>query len=66
MIDRVTARRGWIVDSCSKARTFPIPTPGGPFHVKISVTPPFQPAALDPNNFERRYLGAQLGITSEP
>jgi hypothetical protein len=66
VIQRVTARRGWIVDSCSKARTFPIPTPGGPFHVKISVTPPFQPAALDPNNFERRYLGAQLGITSEP
>jgi len=65
VIDKLTDRRGWIVDSCSQ-RTFPIPTPGGPFHVKVSVTPPFQPATLDPNNFERRYFGAQLGITSEP
>lgn len=65
VIDKVTARQGWIVDSCSQ-RTFPVPTPGGPFHVKVSVTPPFQPATLDPGNFERRYFGAQLGITSEP
>ena len=67
VIDRVTARRGWIVDSCyQKGRTFPIPTPGGPFHVRVTVTPPFQPAAIDPGNFERRYLGAQLGIVFEP
>ena len=65
VIDRVTARRGWVVDSCAR-RTFPIPTPGGPFHVKVTVTPPFQPAALDPQNFERRYFGAQLGIVFEP
>lgn len=65
VIDKVTARQGWIVDSCSQ-RTFPLPTPGGPFHVKVSVTPPFQPATLDSRSSERRYFGAQLGITSEP
>ncbi len=65
VIDRVTQRRGWVVDSCAR-RTFPIPTPGGPFHVKVTVTPPFQPSALDPQNFERRYFGAQLGIVFEP
>ena len=65
ILGRVTQRRGWVIDSCAE-RTFPIPTPGGPFHVKVTVTPPFQPAALDPKNFERRYLGAQLGITFEP
>ena len=64
-IDRVTEQRGWVVDSCAE-RTFPIATPGGPFHVKVTVTPPFQPAALDPGNFERRYFGAQLGIVFEP
>ncbi len=65
VIDRVTERRGWVVDSCAE-RTFPIPTPGGPFHVKVTVTPPFQPATLDPRNFERRYFGAKLGIVFEP
>ncbi|MEO5634465.1 hypothetical protein [Gaiella sp.] len=65
VIDKVTSRNGWVVDSCAE-RTFPIPTPGGPFHVKVSITPPFQPAVLDPRGFERRYLGAQLGIISEP
>ena len=43
VLGRVTQRRGWVVDSCAE-RTFPIATPGGPFHVKVSVTPPFQPA----------------------
>ncbi|MEI7759662.1 MAG: hypothetical protein WCJ67_02720 [Thermoleophilia bacterium] len=65
VIGRVTDRQGWIVDSCSE-RTFPIPTPGGPFHVRVTVTPPFQPATLDPSNFERRYFGAKLGIVFEP
>ena len=57
----VTQQRAWVIDSCAE-RTFPIETPGGPFHVKVTVTPPFQPAALDPDNFERRYFGAQLGL----
>jgi hypothetical protein len=65
VIRRVTERRGWVVDSCAE-RTFPIATPGGPFHVKVTVTPPFQPAALDPTLSERRYLGAQLGIVFQP
>jgi hypothetical protein len=61
VLGRVTQQRAWEVDSCAE-RTFPIETPGGPFHVKVSVTPPFQPNALDPGNFERRYFGAQLGV----
>ena len=65
VIDRVTARQGWIVDSCAE-RTFPMSTPGGPFHMKVTVSPPFQPAALDPGNFERRYFGAKLGVIFEP
>jgi hypothetical protein len=65
VIDRVTERRGWVVDSCGE-RTFEIPTPGGPFHVTVSITPPFQPAALDPRQSERRYLGAQFGVRFEP
>ncbi len=65
ILGKRTAETGWIVDSCSE-RTFPIPTPGGPFHVRVTVTPPFQPVALDPRNFERRYFGAQLGIVSQP
>lgn len=65
VLGRITQRRGWVVDSCAQ-RTFPIETPGGPFHVKATVTPPFQPATLDPGNFERRYFGAQFGIVFEP
>jgi hypothetical protein len=62
---RVTQRRGWVVDSCAD-RTFPIPTPGGPFRVNVTVTPPFQPSALDPRLSERRYLGAQVEFSFKP
>ena len=65
VLGRTTQRRGWTIDSCAE-RTFPIATPGGPFHVKVTITPPFQPNAVDPTQFERRYFGAQLGITFEP
>jgi hypothetical protein len=65
ILGRATQRRGWVIDSCAE-RTFPIPTPGGPFHVRVSITPPFQPSALDPKNFEQRYLGGQLGIAFQP
>ena len=65
VIARITQSRGWVVDSCTE-RTFPIVTPGGPFHVTVSITPPFQPYALDPSLSERRYLGAQFGVTFVP
>ena len=42
ILGRVTQQRGWVIDSCGE-RTFPIETPGGPFHVKVTVAPPFQP-----------------------
>jgi hypothetical protein len=65
VISRITQSRGWIVDSCTE-RTFPIVTPGGPFHLTVSITPPFQPNALDPGLSERRYLGAQFGVRFVP
>jgi hypothetical protein len=65
VIDRITESRGWVVDSCGE-RTFSIATPGGPFHVTVSITPPFQPAALDPGLSERRYLGAQFNVSFVP
>jgi hypothetical protein len=34
--------------------------------VRVSVTPPFQPAVVQPGNPERRYLGAQIGISFDP
>ena len=48
ILGRTTQRRGWTIDSCAE-RTFPIATPGGPFHVKVTITPPFQPNAVDPD-----------------
>ena len=65
VLDHVTQGRGWTIDSCAQ-RTFPIATPGGPFHVTVTIKPPFQPHALDPTNFEQRYFGAQLGIAFQP
>ena len=35
ILGRVTQKRGWTIDSCAE-RTFPIETPGGPFHVKVT------------------------------
>ena len=61
VLDSLTERRGWIVAGCAD-RTFTIPTPRPPFHVKVTITPPFQPNALDPSNPERRYFGAQVGF----
>jgi hypothetical protein len=65
ILGRTTQARGWTIDSCAE-RTFPIETPGGPFHVRVTVKPPFQPSAVDPKNFEQRYFGAQLGIAFQP
>lgn len=65
VVDRVTERRGWTVRGCAD-RTFSIPTPRPPFHVTVTVTPPFQPHALDPSNSERRYFGAQVGFAFRP
>jgi hypothetical protein len=62
VIRRVTQERGWVVHSCNE-RTFPIPTPRPPFHVTVTVTPPFIPAELAPkNSTDLRRLGAQVGF----
>lgn len=61
-IRRVTQERGWFVHSCTE-RTFPIPTPKPPFHVTVTVTPPFVPAEVAPeDSTDLRRLGAQVAF----
>ena len=63
VIRRVTQERGWIVHSCTE-RPFPIPTPKPPFHVTVTVTPPFVPAELAPeDSTDTRRLGAQVAFS---
>jgi hypothetical protein len=55
--------RGWIVSRCAE-RVFPIPTPEPPFHVTVTVTPPFVPAELAPeDSTDTRRLGAQVAFS---
>ncbi len=62
-IRKVTQERGWTVHSCAE-RIFPIPTPTPPFHVTVTVTPPFVPAELAPkDSTDTRRLGAQVGFS---
>ena len=61
-IRKVTQERSWTVHSCAE-RTFPIPTPRPPFHVTVTVTPPFVPSRLDPNVTDTRQLGAQVAFS---
>ena len=66
VVGTATERRGWEVLACSQ-RTFPIPTPAPPFSARVTIAPPFQPNALDPEaSTDRRYLGAQLGFQWVP
>ena len=66
IVAKPSAVRGWIVTACAD-RTFPIPTPAPPYSVRVTVEPPFQPNALDPQaSLDRRYLGAQLGFDWVP
>ena len=58
----MTQQRGWVIDSSRGAHVPLIAAPGGPFHVKVTVAPPFQPATVDPSNLKVRYFGAQLGL----
>ena len=63
VIRRVTQERGWVVHSCNE-RTFPIPAPKPPFHVTVTVTPPFVPAELAPeDSTDLRRLGAQVAFS---
>ncbi len=62
-IRKVTEERGWVVSRCAK-RIFPIPTPKPPFHVTVTVTPPFVPAELAPeDSTDTRRLGAQVAFS---
>lgn len=65
IVGTATERRGWEVRACA-SRTFPIPTPGPPFSVRVTVGPPFRPSALDPSATDPRYLGAQVGFEWVP
>lgn len=62
-MSRVTQERGWVIHSCNE-RPFAIPTPKPPFHVTVTVTPPFVPAELAPEeSTDTRRLGAQVGFS---
>lgn len=64
-IRKVTEERGWVVSRCAE-RVFPIPTPAPPFHVTVTVTPPFVPAELAPeDSTDTRRLGAQVAFAFE-
>lgn len=62
-IRKVTEERGWVV-SRGAVRVFAIPTPKPPFHVTVTVTPPFVPAELAPeDSTDTRRLGAQVAFS---
>jgi hypothetical protein len=58
-IGRMTAQTTWVVRNQTE-RTFAISTPAPPFHVEVSIDPPFVPADEDPSSTDRRIVGAQL------
>jgi hypothetical protein len=65
VVGRETATRTWTIDSCAE-RPFPIPAPKPPFHVEVTVAPPFVPQQLDPANPETRWLGAKVAFEWSP
>jgi len=65
VLDRVTAERRWVVNSCEE-KTFTIPAPPPPFHVDVAIDGTFVPHDLDPTSSERRRLGAMVSMTWTP
>jgi hypothetical protein len=47
-------------------RTFLLPTPPPPFHVRVRITPTFSPSKLDPNLTDNREFGAQVQFSFSP
>jgi hypothetical protein len=62
VLQRATAERRWVVNSCQE-QTFTLPAPPPPFHVRVEIDGTFVPHDLDPSNSERRRLGAMVGFT---
>lgn len=65
VLQRVTAERSWVVNSCDE-KTFAIPAPPPPFHVEVTIDGTFVPNELDPTSSERRRLGAMVDLTWMP
>ena len=65
VLERVTAERHWVVNSCEE-KTFTIPAPPPPFHVDVAIDGTFVPHDLDPASSERRRLGAMVDLTWVP
>jgi hypothetical protein len=63
---------GAVVDTCRftinrlELRTFLLPTPPPPFHVRVRITPTFSPSKLDPNLTDNREFGAQVQFSFSP
>ena len=65
VLERATAERRWVANSC-KEKTFTIPAPPPPFHVQVTIDGTFVPHDLDPSQSERRRLGAKVNFTWVP
>jgi len=65
VLERVTAERRWVVNSCEE-KTFTIRAPPPPFHVDVAIDGTFVPHDLDPASSERRRLGAMVDLTWVP
>jgi hypothetical protein len=65
VLQRVTAQRRWVANSCEE-ETFTMPAPRPPFHVEVTIDGTFVPHDLDPSLSERRRLGAKVSFAWIP
>jgi len=64
-IARVTDTRTFLVKDC-KANGVLLSTPSSPWRVEVAIEPTFSPNELDPDNSDRRQLGAVLDVDFQP
>jgi hypothetical protein len=64
-IGRVTDMRTFLVKDC-EANGALLSTPNSPWRVEVAIAPTFSPNAVDPNNSDRRQLGAVLDVHFQP
>ena len=64
-LERVTATQTKILHHC-RAKGFLLAVPSVPWRVEVTIDPTFSPNALDPDNSDRRQLGAVLDVDFQP
>jgi hypothetical protein len=65
VLQSVSQERRWVVNACDE-QTFTLDAPPPPFHVEVAIDGTFVPHDLDPNEGERRRLGAKVSFTWLP